>query len=66
MRTSWARSVMGVIRSHLPDYSSLRCGLNWGKRNACLEFRKPEDQETVRSLYTRRGYHCSGISPRHP
>jgi crotonobetainyl-CoA:carnitine CoA-transferase CaiB-like acyl-CoA transferase len=43
-------SVMRVTASHLVDFSSLHCDLNWGKWNTCLDLRKTEDREKMRKL----------------
>ncbi|KLJ05326.1 hypothetical protein EMPG_11198 [Blastomyces silverae] len=56
-------SVMRVIGPHLPDYSSLHCDLNWGKWNACLDFRKAEDREAMRALILEADVVVQGYRP---
>lgn len=43
-------SVMRVTCPRLPDYSSLHVDLNWGKWNACLDFKLEQDREAMRKL----------------
>jgi hypothetical protein len=56
-------SVMRVTAPHLVDFSMLHCDLQWGKWNACLDFRKPEDREKMKALILEADVVVEGYRP---
>lgn len=56
-------SVMRATAPHLPDVSGLHPDLNWGKWNASLDLRKPEDKEKLKTLILEADVVVQGYRP---
>lgn len=56
-------SVMRITCPRLPDYSSLHVDLNWGKWNACLDFKLEEDRKRMEQLILEADVVVQGYRP---
>jgi hypothetical protein len=56
-------SVMRITAEHVTEMSNLHMDLNWGKWNACLDFRTHTDREKLRDLVREADVVVTGCRP---